>query len=280
MEDVKMIYIFHLTFSITPTSSILHLTSSIKISTFASLMSKTVTPYQNEQVTKKEQVADMFNNISKTYDFLNHFMSLGIDIIWRKKAINQLKKDQPKLILDVATGTGDFAFEALKILKPEKIIGVDISRGMLDVADQKIAKRGLSDKFEVRLGDSERLLFDADTFDAVTVAYGVRNFENLEAGLADIYRVLKPGGKAVVLEFSKPKAFPIKQLYNFYFNYITPGIGKIFSKDSRAYSYLPESVAAFPDGETFTKLMDKVGFKDTKHKPLAFGICSIYTGVK
>ncbi|MEO6521199.1 MAG: bifunctional demethylmenaquinone methyltransferase/2-methoxy-6-polyprenyl-1,4-benzoquinol methylase UbiE [Mucilaginibacter sp.] len=243
-------------------------------------MSKTVTPYQNEQVTKKEQVADMFNNISKTYDFLNHFMSLGIDIIWRKKAINQLKKDQPKLILDVATGTGDFAFEALKILKPEKIIGVDISRGMLDVADQKIAKRGLSDKFEVRLGDSERLLFDADTFDAVTVAYGVRNFENLEAGLADIYRVLKPGGKAVVLEFSKPKAFPIKQLYNFYFNYITPGIGKIFSKDSRAYSYLPESVAAFPDGETFTKLMDKVGFKDTKHKPLAFGICSIYTGVK
>jgi len=243
-------------------------------------MSKTVTPYQNEQVTKKEQVADMFNNISKTYDFLNHFMSLGIDIIWRKKAINQLKKDQPKLILDVATGTGDFAFEALKILKPEKIIGVDISRGMLDMADQKIAKRGLSDKFEVRLGDSERLLFDADTFDAVTVAYGVRNFENLEAGLADICRVLKPGGKAVVLEFSKPKAFPIKQLYNFYFNYITPGIGKIFSKDSRAYSYLPESVAAFPDGETFTKLMDKVGFKNTKHKPLAFGICSIYTGVK
>jgi demethylmenaquinone methyltransferase/2-methoxy-6-polyprenyl-1,4-benzoquinol methylase len=243
-------------------------------------MSKTVTPYQNEQVTKKEQVADMFNNISKTYDFLNHFMSLGIDIIWRKKAINQLKKDQPKLILDVATGTGDFAFEALKILKPEKIIGVDISQGMLDVADQKITKRGLNDKFEVRLGDSERLLFDANTFDAVTVAYGVRNFENLEAGLADIYRVLKPGGKAVVLEFSKPKAFPIKQLYNFYFNYITPGIGKIFSKDSRAYSYLPESVAAFPDGETFTKLMDKVGFKDTKHKPLAFGICSIYTGVK
>jgi demethylmenaquinone methyltransferase/2-methoxy-6-polyprenyl-1,4-benzoquinol methylase len=243
-------------------------------------MSKIVTPYQNEQVTKKEQVADMFNNISKTYDFLNHFMSLGIDIIWRKKAINQLKADQPQLILDVATGTGDFAFEALKILKPKKIIGVDISRGMLDMADQKIAKRGLSDKFEVRMGDSEKLLFDADTFDAVTVAYGVRNFENLEAGLADICRVLKPGGKAVVLEFSKPKTFPIKQLYNFYFNYITPGIGKIFSKDARAYSYLPESVAAFPDGQKFVSLMDKVGFKNTKHKPLAFGICSIYTGVK
>jgi len=222
----------------------------------------------------------MFNNISKTYDFLNHFLSLGIDIIWRKKAINELKKDRPKLILDVATGTGDFAFEALSILKPEKIIGVDISQGMLDVAKQKIEKRGLADKFEVKLGDSEKLPFDADDFDAVTVAYGVRNFENLETGLADIHRVLKPGGKAVILEFSKPKVFPIKQLYNFYFNYITPGIGKLFSKDARAYTYLPESVAAFPDGETFTALMDKVGFKHTKHRPLAFGICSIYTGIK
>ncbi|WP_295720911.1 bifunctional demethylmenaquinone methyltransferase/2-methoxy-6-polyprenyl-1,4-benzoquinol methylase UbiE [Mucilaginibacter sp.] len=243
-------------------------------------MSKTITPYNNQQATKKEQVADMFNNISKTYDFLNHFMSLGIDIIWRKKAINELKKDQPKLILDVATGTGDFAFEALKALKPNKIIGVDISRGMLDIAEQKIQKRGLGDKFEVKLGDSEKLPFDDDAFDAVTVAYGVRNFENLEIGLADIQRVLKPGGKAVVLEFSKPKAFPVKQLYNFYFNYITPGIGKLFSKDSRAYSYLPESVAAFPDGKSFVALMDKVGFKNTKHRPLAFGICSIYTGVK
>lgn len=243
-------------------------------------MSKTITPYNNEQVTKKEQVADMFNNISKTYDFLNHFMSLGIDIIWRKKAINELKKDQPKLILDVATGTGDFAFEALSILKPEKIIGVDISRGMLDIAEQKITKRGLGDKFEVKLGDSEKLPFEAGEFDAVTVAYGVRNFENLEMGLADINRVLKPGGKAVVLEFSKPKAFPIKQLYNFYFSYITPGIGKLFSKDSRAYSYLPESVAAFPDGKSFVALMDKVGFKNTKCRPLAFGICSIYTGIK
>ncbi|MDB5286961.1 MAG: ubiE [Mucilaginibacter sp.] len=243
-------------------------------------MSKTVTPYQDEQGTKKQQVADMFNNISKTYDFLNHFMSLGIDIIWRKIAINELKKLNPQLILDVATGTGDFAFEALSILKPKKIIGVDISQGMLDIAKQKIAKRNLSDKFEVKLGDSEKLPFDADEFDAVTVAYGVRNFENLETGLADIYRVLKPCGKAVVLEFSKPKVFPVKQLYKFYFNYITPGIGKIFSKDSRAYSYLPESVEAFPDGESFTILMDKAGFKNTKNRPLAFGICSIYTGIK
>ncbi len=243
-------------------------------------MNKTITPYHDADQTKKQQVADMFNNISKTYDFLNHFLSLGIDIIWRKKAINELKKDAPKLILDVATGTGDFAFEALSILKPDKIIGVDISQGMLDIARQKIEKRNLGSRFEVKLGDSEKLIFGDDEFDAVTVAYGVRNFENLENGLADIQRVLKPGGKVVVLEFSKPKAFPVKQLYKFYFNYITPGIGKLFSKDARAYTYLPESVAAFPDGKTFTALMEKVGFKNTKCKPLAFGICSIYTGVK
>ena len=152
-------------------------------------MSETITPYQDNDATKKQQVADMFNNISKTYDFLNHFLSLGIDIIWRKKAINELKKDQPKLILDVATGTGDFAFEALTILKPEKIIGVDISQGMLDIAQQKINKRGMGDKFEIKLGDSEKLPFSDNQFDAVTVAYGVRNFEHLEKGLADIQRV-------------------------------------------------------------------------------------------
>lgn len=243
-------------------------------------MSKNITPYQHEQTTKKEQVADMFNNISKTYDFLNHFLSLGIDIIWRKKAINELRKEQPELILDVATGTGDFAFEALRILKPKKIIGVDISQGMLDIAQQKINKRQLNDRFEIRLGDSEKLPFETAEFDAVTVAFGVRNFENLEAGLADIHRVLKPGGKTVVLEFSRPRAFPIKQLYNFYFKSVTPSIGKLFSKDARAYSYLPESVAAFPDGKDFVELMKKVGFKETKCRPLAFGICSIYTGIK
>ncbi|OAQ40705.1 bifunctional demethylmenaquinone methyltransferase/2-methoxy-6-polyprenyl-1,4-benzoquinol methylase [Pedobacter psychrophilus] len=243
-------------------------------------MSENVTPYKNEELTKKEQVANMFNNISKTYDFLNHFLSLGIDIIWRKQAINELVKDQPQTILDVATGTGDFAFEALEKLKPKKIIGVDISQGMLNIADEKIIKRGKSDVFEVKLGDSEKLLFDNDSFDAVTVAYGVRNFENIEKGIADMLRVLKPNGKAVILEFSKPKAFPVKQLYNFYFNYVTPTVGKVFSKDASAYSYLPESVAAFPDGEKFTALMDKVGYKNTKCKPLAFGICSIYTGTK
>lgn len=244
------------------------------------MMSENVTPYKNQELTKKEQVATMFNNISKTYDFLNHFMSLGIDIIWRKKAIKELLPNKPQHILDVATGTGDFAFEALEILKPKKIIGVDISEGMLSIAKEKITKRNKSDVFEVRLGDSEKLLFDDHTFDAITVAYGVRNFENLEKGIADMLRVLKPGGKAVILEFSKPKNFPIKQLYNFYFHYVTPTIGKVFSKDSSAYSYLPESVNAFPDGKKFTDLMDKVGYKNTKCKPLAFGICSIYTGIK
>ena len=243
-------------------------------------MSNPVTPYKNENATKKEQVATMFNNISKTYDFLNHFLSLGIDIIWRKKAIAELKNDNPKQILDVATGTGDFAFESLKILNPDKIIGVDISQGMLDIAAQKIEKRRLSNKFEVRLGDSEKLLFDDDTFDAVTVAYGVRNFEDLEKGLSDMLRVLKPGGKAVILEFSKPKVFPIKQLYSIYFNYVTPAVGKVFSADNSAYKYLPESVEAFPDGKDFISLMQRIGYQNTKNRPLAFGICSIYTGTK
>lgn len=243
-------------------------------------MSKTVTPYRNSTDSKKEQVANMFNNISKTYDFLNHFLSLGIDVIWRKMAISELIEDKPKHILDVATGTGDFAFEAIKILKPIMVTGVDISRGMLDVAQEKIDKRNMQSVFKVSLGDSEKLLFDNDTFDAVTVAYGVRNFENLEIGLTDMLRVLKPSGKTVILEFSKPKVFPVKQGYNFYFRYITPTIGKLFSKDASAYTYLPESVAAFPDGDAFVSMMNKVGFKHTKCRPLAFGICSIYTGIK
>lgn len=243
-------------------------------------MADPVTPYKNASATKKEQVAAMFNNISRTYDFLNHFMSMGIDVLWRKMAIKELAGDKPAHILDVATGTGDFAFEAIRILRPTRVTGVDISTGMLAIAAEKIRKRGLQDVFEVKEGDSERLLFDDETFDAVTVAYGVRNFENLEKGLADMLRVLKPGGKAVILEFSKPKHFPVKQLYNFYFHYITPAIGRIFSKDSSAYTYLPESVAAFPDGKSFTDLMAMVGYRNTKSRPLAFGICSIYTGTK
>jgi len=243
-------------------------------------MSKTVTPYKDQQARKKDQVAGMFNNISRTYDFLNHFLSLGIDIIWRKKAINELSRDKPAKILDVATGTGDFAFEAIGILKPEKVIGVDISQGMLDIAEEKIRKRGLEQQFEVRMGDSERLLFEENSFDAVISAFGVRNFEDLEKGLAEMLRVLRPGGRVVILEFSKPKVFPVKQLYHFYFKYVTPLVGKFFSKDSSAYTYLPESVAAFPDGEGFTALMQKIGWRETKHRPLTFGICSIYTGIK
>lgn len=243
-------------------------------------MGKIVTPYKEESTGKKQQVATMFNNISGTYDFLNHFLSLGIDVIWRKKAINSLKVIQPKIILDVATGTGDFAFESQKILKPDRIIGIDISQGMLDVAQRKINKRNLNDKIEVQLGDSESLIFEDHTFDAVTVAFGVRNFENLQKGLNDIYRVLKPGGKAVVLEFSNPKKFPIKQFYNFYFQRVTPFFGKLFSKDKHAYTYLPESVAQFPDGEKFVGLLEVAGFNKVIVRPQTFGICTIYIADK
>ncbi len=241
-------------------------------------MGTNVKPY-NQEDSKKEQVASMFNNIAKTYDFLNHFLSLGIDIIWRKKAIKELKSLNPKVILDVATGTGDFAFEALS-LNPDKIIGVDISQGMLDIAKEKINKRNESHRFEVKLGDSEKLLFDDNTFDAATVSFGVRNFENLDKGLSDINRVLKPGGKLVVLEFSNPKKFPIKQLYNFYSFRILPLFGKLFSNDAKAYTYLPESVKAFPDGNDFLDRMISSGFNNTKCIVLGFGICSIYTGTK
>ncbi|RZL50825.1 MAG: bifunctional demethylmenaquinone methyltransferase/2-methoxy-6-polyprenyl-1,4-benzoquinol methylase UbiE [Pedobacter sp.] len=242
-------------------------------------MNSEVTPYSSTE-TKKEQVATMFNNISGTYDFLNHFLSLGIDIIWRRKAIKELKAIQPRMILDVATGTGDFAFESINILHPDKIIGVDISEGMLAIAKKKIHDRNLGHIFSVQLGDSEGLHFEDNTFDAITVAFGVRNYENLEKGLSDMLRVLKPEGKIVILEFSKPRSFPVKQGYNAYNKYITPFFGKLFSKDARAYTYLPESVAAFPDGKDFTSLMEKVGYKNTKHRPLTFGISAIYTGIK
>lgn len=243
-------------------------------------MLKSVSPYTDASAAKKEQVAAMFNNISTTYDFLNRVLSLGIDTLWRKRAIKELIEDQPQYILDVATGTGDFAFEAIKTLNPKRIIGVDISKGMLAIADAKIIKKNMEHLFQVRMGDSEKLLFKDNEFDAVTVAYGVRNFENLENGLSGILRVLKSGGKAVILEFSKPSIFPIKQGYYFYFNHVVPTVGKIFSKDSSAYTYLPASVASFPDGSFFTQKMQEVGFRNTTCKPLAFGICSIYTGIK
>lgn len=239
----------------------------------------TLVPYKEKQEGKKAQIAEMFNNISQRYDLLNHLLSMGIDILWRKKAIRMLKPKKPKLILDIATGTGDFAIEALA-LKPDQVIGVDISEGMLAVGRKKLQKKGLEDKISLQLGDSEKLLFEDNKFDAVIVSFGVRNFENLEAGLKDMYRVLKPGGTTVIIEFSKPESFPLKQGYNFYFKSILPIIGKLISKDKAAYTYLPESVQQFPYGKEFLSILEKTGFKETKCKRLAFGISSIYTAQK
>ncbi|MEZ7853755.1 MAG: bifunctional demethylmenaquinone methyltransferase/2-methoxy-6-polyprenyl-1,4-benzoquinol methylase UbiE [Cyclobacteriaceae bacterium] len=238
-----------------------------------------VLPYKDKNTSKKEQIAAMFNSISGKYDFLNHFLSLGIDILWRKRAVRLLKKHQPKLILDIATGTGDFAIEALS-LNPEKIIGVDISEGMLSVGREKLIKKNLTDKIELISGDSEFLPFEDNFFDAVIVSFGVRNFENLEKGLSDMLRVLKPGGKVVILEFSKPKSFPFKQIYQFYFQWILPKIGKLISKNHAAYTYLPDSVEAFPDGDDFLNILNKIGFQKNQCTPLTLGISSIYSGSK
>lgn len=239
-----------------------------------------VKPY-NTSGEKKQEVAEMFNNIAPTYDFLNHFFSLGIDVRWRKKAIKILKEEKPQLVLDVATGTADFALEAVRMdLGAKKIIGIDISEGMLDMGRKKISDKNLSEVIELRVGDSENLPFEENTFDAYTVAFGVRNFQNLEKGMTDMLRVLKPGALGIVLEFSKPKKFPMKQLFGFYFKRMMPFVGKIVSKDARAYTYLPESVQAFPDGEDFLAVMTKVGYKDVKQIQLTGGIASIYLGRK
>jgi len=242
-------------------------------------MAESVKPYPGQEGSKKQQVATMFNNISARYDLLNRVLSLGIDIIWRKKAIQLLKADQPKHILDLATGTADFAIEALS-LNPDKVTGVDISAGMLDMGRIKLKNKGLEHKIELVLGDSERLPFSNNSFDAATVAFGVRNFENLDKGLTDINRVLRPGAKLVVLEFSRPAKFPVKQFYNFYFRFILPVIGRLVSKDQTAYTYLPESVQAFPEGKAFLAHMQLAGFEKLKEKRLTFGICSIYVGEK
>ena len=238
-----------------------------------------VVPYKTEEKGKKEQVADMFNNISPKYDFLNHVLSMGIDVLWRKNAIKMLKNDRPKYILDVATGTGDFAIEALK-LHPTKVIGVDISEGMLEFGRAKLKKRNLDSLIELEYGDSEKLPFEDNKFDAIIVAFGVRNFETLNTGLAEMHRVLRKGGKVVILEFSSPKRFPFKNIYNFYFKAILPKIGRLISKDSSAYTYLPESVQAFPDGEKFIGILNNVGYTNTLCKPQTFGISTIYVGQK
>lgn len=239
-----------------------------------------VVPYKDSSDSKKEQVADMFDSISGKYDFLNRLLSGGVDIYWRKKALSMIKGRTNNLVLDIATGTGDLAIEANKILQVDKIIGVDISEGMLNVGKEKIKKLGLTDKIELQMGDSEKLLFNDNTFDTVIVSFGVRNFENLLKGLTDMCRVLKPGGTCLVVEFSKPASFPFKQFYWFYSTKILPIIGKLVSKDSSAYSYLPESVKAFPDGKAFLDVFEQAGFKETSVKTLTFGICSIYLGKK
>ncbi len=228
---------------------------------------------------KKEQVADMFDNIAGKYDFLNHFLSMGIDKIWRRRAIKLLKSYSPESILDIATGTGDFAIAASKI-NPKNVTGIDISKEMLKLGIKKIKKKNLSQIIKLYEGDSENINFNDNSFDAAIVAFGVRNFENLSLGIKEIYRVLKPGGAFIVLEFSKPGHFPVKQIYNFYFKNILPYTGRVFSKDKSAYTYLPDSVNAFPDGEDFKTILRNHAFVDVKHYPQTCGIATIYVGEK
>ena len=242
-------------------------------------MGTKVKPYKGQEGTKKEQVAEMFDNISKKYDFLNHFLSLGIDKLWRKKAIKMLQKHQPKSLLDIATGTGDFALEGLK-LHADRIVGVDISEGMMEMGREKLKKKGLDKKITLQYGDSENLPFSDGEFDAITVGFGVRNFENLDKGISDIRRVLSDNGVAAILEFSKPKAFPIKQFFGFYSKYLIPFFGKMISKDKSAYTYLPESIEAFPEGDDFVEILLKNGFKNAYRKSVSGGIATIYIAEK
>lgn len=239
----------------------------------------TVVPDKQSNLSKKEQVATMFNNIAGKYDFLNHFLSLGIDKAWRKKAIKEIAKVSPKKILDVATGTGDLAIAAAT-LQPNKIVGVDIADQMLAVGREKLKAQKLTDMISLQVADSEALPFDDNSFDAITCAYGVRNFEHLSVGLQEMSRVLRPGGALAILEFSHPKQFPIKQGYQFYFKYILPALGKVVSKHSTAYTYLPESVMAFPEGKQFCEILTQCGFTQPVARPLTFGITTLYTATK
>jgi demethylmenaquinone methyltransferase/2-methoxy-6-polyprenyl-1,4-benzoquinol methylase len=242
-------------------------------------MSKDVKPYKDSEVEKKKQVEQMFDNISGNYDGLNRVISFGIDLKWRRKVIEMVKKTNPKYILDVATGTGDLAI-AMADSDAEKIIGLDISAGMLQVGKDKIQKKKLNKRIEMVQADSENLPYPDHTFDAITVAFGVRNFENLEKGLSEIYRVLSPGGIFVVLETSVPTKFPFKQGYRVYSNYVLPTIGKLFSKDKSAYQYLSESASVFPFGEKFNNILRKTGFTDVENLPQTFGVSTIYSATK
>ncbi|MGO4921501.1 bifunctional demethylmenaquinone methyltransferase/2-methoxy-6-polyprenyl-1,4-benzoquinol methylase UbiE [Maribacter spongiicola] len=242
-------------------------------------MPQKVTPYKDSDLGKKEQVTKMFDTISKNYDGLNRVISFGIDIKWRKKVVEILKKEQPNSILDIATGTGDLAI-ALISTGAKKIVGLDISPGMLSVGKDKVKEKNLNNTIEMVVGDSENLLFEDNSFDAVTVSFGVRNFETLEKGMSEILRVLKPNGSLVVLETSVPTKTPYKQGYHFYTKNILPLIGKLFSKDNSAYGYLSESASVFPHGENFNNILREIGFIDVTNKPQTFGVASIYVAKK
>ena len=242
-------------------------------------MPENITPYKDSSLGKKEQVAKMFDTISGNYDGLNRVISFGIDVKWRKKVLQLVTKTNPKTILDIATGTGDLAI-LMSQTNADKIIGLDISSGMLEVGRKKIEAKKLTHKIELLLADSENMPFENNTFDAITVAFGVRNFENLEQGLSEILRVLRPGGKLVVLECSRPTLPVVKTLYNFYLNVITPLVGRLVSKNKNAYQYLNDSVQNFPERKTFVEILNKLGYKNASCKTLSLGICSIYCGEK
>lgn len=237
-----------------------------------------VKPYNTDK-SKKEEVTEMFDNISAKYDFLNHFLSLGIDHLWRRKAVKKLQHLKPKRILDLATGTGDFAI-ALLALKPTQVIGMDISPGMLSVGKKKMHSKKVEHIIDMQLGDSENMPFEEGYFDAITVGFGVRNFENLEKGLLEMLRVTRKGGKIIILEFSKPKRFPIKQVFGFYSKVVIPFLGKRISKDEKAYAYLPESVEAFPEGKAMVDLLKSLGYQHVQSTLVSGGIATIYSGVK
>ncbi len=238
-----------------------------------------VKPYDSSEEGKKTQIRSMFNNIAPKYDFLNHFLSMGIDKIWRRRAIRLLKGLNKPEVLDIATGTGDLAIEALKV-SPQKVVGLDLSPEMLKVGKEKIARKKLENIISLVEGDSENLPFEDNSFDAATVAFGVRNFENLQKGLKEINRVLRIGGKFVVLEFSNPSKFPFKQIYQVYSYKILPWWGGLLSKDKDAYTYLPKSVAAFPEGQAFVKELEQAGFKSERVWKQTFGIATIYFATK
>jgi demethylmenaquinone methyltransferase / 2-methoxy-6-polyprenyl-1,4-benzoquinol methylase len=237
-----------------------------------------VKPY-NKNASKKEEVTEMFDAIAPTYDFLNHFMSAGIDFWWRKRAIALLTSQQPKHILDIATGTGDLAIAAAK-LDPNKIIGIDVAKDMVAIGIDKVQKKQLSDVITLQVGDAENLPMKNNSFDAVMVGFGVRNFGDLEKGLTEMHRVLNIGGMVVILEFSKPSAFPVKQLFSLYSRFVIPTVGRLVSKDKNAYSYLPSSVKAFPEGKDFLAILKKVGYKNPTAKRLTFGVATIYSAKK